>query len=327
MDRTVGGDRSEGCTLNCEFVSTFLGLDAGGTRTRWVLLDAQERVLTSGETAPIQAAVQGVDAAAEALAGALAEILAAIDPGQRPGVTVAGVAGAGAVAVRHALAAAAPVPLHVTGDAALVAALALADTPGVAVWSGTGSFVIARDDEGRLHRAGGRGPLLGDEGSGYDVVRRAAVAVVRAIDGVGLKTALAPALADFFDVEEPAHLGACMQRLSSGRVAAAMPLVAEIADTGDPVAARVIEQAAQELVALAVSIAARAGLSVERDYICFGGGAVRCVPRYARCLQDVLVAAGFRAPQLAGDDPAIGAARLARAIDAHREPLCEWVGA
>ena len=39
--------------------------------------------------------------------------------------------------------------------------------PGVLLLAGTGSIVLGRDRRGRWARAGGLGPLLGDEGSAF----------------------------------------------------------------------------------------------------------------------------------------------------------------
>ncbi|HSF07079.1 MAG TPA: BadF/BadG/BcrA/BcrD ATPase family protein [Methylomirabilota bacterium] len=44
---------------------------------------------------------------------------------------------------------------------------ALGERPGVLILSGTGSIVIGRNPGGRWARAGGLGPLLGDEGSAF----------------------------------------------------------------------------------------------------------------------------------------------------------------
>jgi glucosamine kinase len=44
---------------------------------------------------------------------------------------------------------------------------ALGGRPGLLVLAGTGSIVLGRDGRGRLVRAGGLGPLLGDEGSAF----------------------------------------------------------------------------------------------------------------------------------------------------------------
>ena len=48
--------------------------------------------------------------------------------------------------------------------------------------AGTGSAAVGRDLNGQVIRVGGHGPLLGDEGSAYDVGRRAAIAALRAAD-------------------------------------------------------------------------------------------------------------------------------------------------
>ncbi|MEZ6117003.1 MAG: BadF/BadG/BcrA/BcrD ATPase family protein [Pirellulaceae bacterium] len=55
----------------------------------------------------------------------------------------------------------------VTNDAQAVMAAAFQDQPGMVVISGTGSLVLGQDGAGKFWRAGGWGPLFGDQGSGY----------------------------------------------------------------------------------------------------------------------------------------------------------------
>ena len=57
--------------------------------------------------------------------------------------------------------------VRVMPDAQAAALGALDGQPGVLVLSGTGSIVVGHDGRGRWARAGGFGPLLGDEGSGF----------------------------------------------------------------------------------------------------------------------------------------------------------------
>src|SRR5262249_6134069 len=54
---------------------------------------------------------------------------------------------------------------------------------GIAVIAGTGSIAVGRARDGRKARAGGWGPLMGDEGSAYDVVLAALRLVARRADG------------------------------------------------------------------------------------------------------------------------------------------------
>src|SRR5437899_10975120 len=57
--------------------------------------------------------------------------------------------------------------VHVISDAQAALLGALGKRPGVLLLSGTGSIVAGRTPRGRWARAGGLGPVLGDEGSGF----------------------------------------------------------------------------------------------------------------------------------------------------------------
>ena len=57
--------------------------------------------------------------------------------------------------------------VEVISDAEAALLGALGGRPGVLVLAGTGSIVLGRDGRGRLARAGGLGPLIGDEGSAF----------------------------------------------------------------------------------------------------------------------------------------------------------------
>ena len=61
--------------------------------------------------------------------------------------------------------------VEVLSDAQAALLGALGDAPGVLILAGTGSIVIGRDADGRWARAGGLGPLLGDEGSAFWIGR------------------------------------------------------------------------------------------------------------------------------------------------------------
>ncbi|HEX2437449.1 MAG TPA: BadF/BadG/BcrA/BcrD ATPase family protein [Methylomirabilota bacterium] len=79
---------------------------------------------------------------------------------------------------------------------------ALGQRPGVLVLAGTGSIVLGQDARGRLARAGGLGPLIGDEGSAFWLGRewlrsapdaaRLARRLARRPDAVARIAALAP---------------------------------------------------------------------------------------------------------------------------------------
>lgn len=62
---------------------------------------------------------------------------------------------------------------------------------GIVIIAGTGSNCVGMRG-GKVTKAGGWGYLIGDEGSAYDISRRALNAVFRAYDGRGPQTAIAP---------------------------------------------------------------------------------------------------------------------------------------
>jgi N-acetylglucosamine kinase-like BadF-type ATPase len=81
---------------------------------------------------------------------------------------------------------------------------ALGDAAGVLLLAGTGSIALGRDRRGRFTRAGGLGPLLGDDGSAFAIgrawLRAEAMAparirrLVTAPDAIARVAALAPAV-------------------------------------------------------------------------------------------------------------------------------------
>src|SRR5205823_609559 len=68
---------------------------------------------------------------------------------------------------------------------AVALATAFGTGPGTLGNAGTGSIAYARDPAGAVHRAGGYGWQLGDEGGGYWLGRRALDVAARAQDGRG----------------------------------------------------------------------------------------------------------------------------------------------
>ncbi|HEY7203492.1 MAG TPA: BadF/BadG/BcrA/BcrD ATPase family protein [Methylomirabilota bacterium] len=106
---------------------------------------------------------------------------------------------------------------------------ALGDRAGVLLLAGTGSIALARDGRGRFTRAGGLGPLLGDDGSAF------------ALGRAWLRTgAVTPARAR--------RLAAAPDAVA--RIAALAPTVLRRARAGQPEARRVVREAQRALADL-----------------------------------------------------------------------------
>jgi N-acetylglucosamine kinase-like BadF-type ATPase len=146
--------------------------------------------------------------------------------------------------------------LIVTHDAAIALAGATSGEPGIIVIAGTGSMAFGKNARGETARAGGWGYIFGDEGGAFDIIRQALRAVLREHEGWGARTALTPALLEATgasDANQMLHLfyGPDWPR---ARVADLARIVSRIAEEGDPIALRLLQQAAQELALLAGSV-------------------------------------------------------------------------
>jgi N-acetylglucosamine kinase-like BadF-type ATPase len=178
--------------------------------------------------------------------------------------------------------------VEVISDAEAAMRGALGERPGVLLLAGTGSIVLGRDGRGRLARAGGLGPLLGDEGSAFWLGRE----WLRQRPDLARR---ARALARRPDVVT--------------RVAAFAPGVLRRARRGDRLARAIVKAGQEHLAAQAADVARRLGLAAPVRVSWSGGlladsayrtGVGRALARRLRCR--------WHPPE---SDAALAAARLA----------------
>jgi N-acetylglucosamine kinase-like BadF-type ATPase len=178
--------------------------------------------------------------------------------------------------------------VSVVADAQAALLGALGDRPGLLVLAGTGSIVIGYDGRRRWARAGGLGPLLGDEGSAFWLGRE--WLRVRA-GGGGLRTVLAAAHAPD----------------AVARVAAWAPRVLARARHGDG-AARAIARAGQAALAAQARAVARQ-LGLRRPVAMSWAGSVLDDPWFRAGLARAVRRAGLTARWLRPAAPPVTAAR------------------
>lgn len=119
---------------------------------------------------------------------------------------------------------------------------------GLMILAGTGSFVHGRVADGRRLQVGGLGPILGDEGSGYDIGLRALRAILRvrhASNHSEFRAALleAAGVANQWDLVGRVYGG----KMGRPQIAALCPVVVAQAVAGEPMALDVLRAAAAEL--------------------------------------------------------------------------------
>lgn len=235
------------------------GADVGGTKT--VALVGMPDAVAGRATGPGAAvrpgrALASVSPIAECVRQALAGAGVL-----RCKALVVGAAGAGHPTDRTELAQALRIEdladqIRVTTDLEIAVVAAFGNAPGIVVASGTGSAAVARDRDGVIHRGGGYGWQMGDEGSGYALGRAALGAVGWAQDGRGPATALTAALLAVTRTRDFNALVRWAATAAPGAVASLALPVLEAAKANDSVAESLVEVSARDLVRLAESMLA-----------------------------------------------------------------------
>ena len=256
-----------------------IGVDGGGSKTRVIVADEQGTAL--GEVVgPASGVKPGrADASAEIIAEAVRDALASCEMTHVvPKVLCVGVAGVGRDSERQALWQALAgrelaEELVVHPDYSIALDDAFADGPGILLISGTGSVAFGRGPSGTIARCGGWGAVIGDEGSGAWVGRRALSVVTAAADGREPDTALMGAVLTAAQVNDPRELIEWAAQATPAQLATLAPVVTSVADAGDLRANALISLAVEELV-LHVRALARQLFGDERAAmpVAFSGG-------------------------------------------------------
>jgi N-acetylglucosamine kinase-like BadF-type ATPase len=198
----------------------------------------------------------------------------------------------------------------VVNDAELVLAGGTPDGWGVALISGTGSVCLGRASDGRTVRVGGWGPLLSDEGSGYEIARQALRAVTRSVDGLEQAPGLVSAVLRHWSLRDPTALIRFVHAptATAAEIAGLAPVVMEQAQRGDAVARDILERAALELARQVTTVIDRLRLS--RPALALAGGMLRGALREAvvKEVGAAIVSVTYVA------DPPLGAVVLARRL-------------
>lgn len=297
-------------------MNLFLGVDAGGTGTRAILVDAAGNIHGRGTGGPGNWQAIGAATAGATLRSAINAALgsAGVEAGGVRGSFLA-LAGMRTETDRALIAAElAPLRLGHTaqlgGDLEAAHAGAHAGAPGIIVIAGTGSAAWGRDRHGRTASAGGWGWLVDDRGGAYWLALRALSSACEAADGRGPATTLGARAAAFFDA---ADLREILTGMHTGRrdragIAAFAREVRAAADSGDTVALALINDAVDELLRLARAVRDRLPEYAASPTPCplaivggLGLGAIIAAPARA---------AGFTPVEPWGE-PVLGAALLA----------------
>jgi glucosamine kinase len=232
----------------------FLGVDAGGTKTEYVLGDASRELARACTGSIKRMKVDAATAETNLLEG-LRQIEAA------SGVAAASVTGccigtAGETVplvvdwLRDAFGRHVAGKLTIVGDVEIALDSVFWGGRGVLVLAGTGSNVAGRAATGKIVTAGGWGPALADQGSGHFIGLEALRRGFLAIDQ-RRPTRVLEMARSFWGLDSVGALIQFANAIPPPEFSRLAPLVVEAAEQGDAVAREVLEQGGRDLAMLA----------------------------------------------------------------------------
>ena len=288
-----------------------LGIDAGGSSSRWLLLIADGTVLAQGQTGPLTGHIFSEnDPQLERFVGIL-EAARAVRP---PNALVAGITGLHPGTVALDLFAQAvmkvlglsPERTVLADDMHVAFRSAFRPGEGILVYAGTGSVAYHETVTGEVVRAGGYGYLVDDGGAGFWIGQQGLRALFRQVDATG-RPSETPLAGAFY-----ARLGSrdwpqIMPVIYAGGrefMASLAPAVGEAERAGDEVARAILEGAGAELARLVTAVQGRLPAPLP---VAFAGG----ITRLSRVVKEGLET-HLNAPiRLVRAEPVAAAAQLA----------------
>ncbi len=300
-----------------------IGMDGGGTKTHCLITDINNKILYECTGGASNFLVKGTKIVSETLLGLITNCKENLGIEYSDiGVALIGTTGAGRRADAEKLekdfseyAKSRGIKLNefkVESDARIALEGAFSGKPGSILIAGTGSIMFGKDEDGNIHRVGGFGRYLGDEGSGYAIGRKGLVAVSKDFDGRGNKTLITGMLNEKFGIDSPEKLISEIYK-NNFDLASTAPLVLAAADKGDQSAIKIIDEESDELIDHISSM--RKKINQLKMNLAFIGGIISSDNIYSRMLRKKI---GIKLPEVNLQDPeyppAMGAILMAKKI-------------
>jgi len=259
-----------------------IGVDGGGTKTvvqiATVAQDGSIEVLGEGYGGPSNVRAVGAEHAKTNLDVAIDAAQAAAATATTADYAVLALAGSSLPDVQEVIAEwvkrrRLAEHADIVHDAAAVLTVGIRHGRGVGLIVGTGSVAMGMNTAGEQAVIGGWGHWFGDQGSGFDLGRRALSAVADAADGIGAQTILANEITQRLQVEDPRKIARKLSLAVDIRqeIAALAPLVVNAARNGDEVAEGIVDAGAAATAALVMATVSRLQLGNDAPLALAGG--------------------------------------------------------
>lgn len=300
-----------------------IGIDGGGTKTHCLLTNLDGSVQHECYGGPSNFLVQGIEPVSEILFELINNCTNAVSINQDEiKIVLLGTTGAGRRTDAERLEQGVAEYLskqkvrlnlfRVESDARIALEGAFSGKPGSILITGTGSIMFGKDAQGNIHRVGGFGRYLGDEGSGYVIGKKGLAAVSKEFDGRGNKTLISVLVKEKFKILSQEILITEIYR-NNFDIASIAQLVIEAAEQNDECALKIVDEETDELL-LHIS-AMRTKLEEKILFVSFIGGIITHKNIYSDTLRKKISAKLTNVVvKDAENSPAMGAVLMAKQI-------------
>lgn len=235
----------------------YIGLDGGGTKTKCVIADENLNIINEAVSGPSNFLMIGNETVSQTLYELITNSLSEskIYYEQIAGI-VLGTTGAGRRSdaemlenffKNFLLQKKINLNFRVESDARIALEGAFSGKTGSILIAGTGSIMFGKDVNGNIHRVGGFGRFIGDEGSGYTIGRLGLQAVAKSFDGRTKRTLLSELLKEKFGIVDPSNLITEVYK-NNFDIASVAPLVIKAAELKDKICTEIINEQIDELI-------------------------------------------------------------------------------
>lgn len=260
----------------------FAGYDSGGTKTKCVLADENGTVLSQATAGASNILFCGWDAAADAIRQCTEKALEEAGLSRYPTIYSAYVGTASIDTFsknekiyRFLQECTGAEHLGMNSDAYIAWYATTFGGSGIITISGTGAVTVGIGQDGRWKKTSGWGCLIGDEGSGFSIGRRAIQLAVKSYDGRCEKNRFEQGIPDFFSLGSMKELLPLIYGQPGGSntvVASAARYVFELYEEGDLLAAEILKEAASEIADAIRSVYEQLDFDGRRIMIGLSGG-------------------------------------------------------
>jgi N-acetylglucosamine kinase-like BadF-type ATPase len=301
----------------------YIGIDGGGTKSKCVLCSENLNVLFQTQSGPTNFLTINIDNVAKTILNLIIKSCdyQKLSPSQIKGI-VLGTTGAGRESdakrlesVINNLAAKQNLPLQnfkVVSDARIALEGAFNGNSGSILIAGTGSIMFGKDKDGIIHRVGGFGRLIGDEGSGLAIGRKGLNVLSKYYDERGKFTKLKLKVENKFNITDQTSLISKVYN-DNLQIQDIAPLVLESANEGDELCKNILDEETNELLLHITAMSKK--LNDENMKLAFIGGIISHENIFSVMLKDKLK---FFLPkiklQLPNNPPEIGAIIMAKQL-------------